>query len=794
MKKNDITKKSVLKGLDECLYKLRNYDEQSIMPLLYVLSAHHAGHLVSIVSNIEGNIFASERRHIQNIEGVDGYEGEILKGIRSSVNEAYFSGQPAEIIYDFYSQFNEYINDYYTDIKEHVMEYFSNKMGKASSVCPTPKELAILMSTLLANLNPKVVYDPCAGLCSFFMTDELSDVHPFGQEISPFVKAVADFRTDAVEMGSWCTCEDCIESWYESSGCDAIISDLPMGMRLRISLSDGGHVFSMENYVISRFIGSNYYNKAVILVSLNTLYGADNQQLRQRLCESNYVDKVITLPAGILLLTGIPSAIIVLNKNKKDDKVTFMNADDCISKSIGHLKVLDYKKILSRLSNEKENLLSDNRIVFAGLDEIRNSNFRIDPRFYMKEDIEILPGQTLVKFTDVVTRIKGTSTFEEKRGNVLISQNLNDNIANLRKDSISEDFDLTSKQNLLKVTCECIIFNNEASKFFIKRDKSPLFVSRSLNCFSIKDAEAYDVDYFVYAVVSSERFRKYAMRGCVLSKVDFNALMVPVYQNIESQRNIVKRQYREESSRLKVKLDELAILGGESSDLLHNLGITFTKISAGIGSLRATNTNDTLDALNDNVKFALRQINSTGADFSKVKPELEKVVLYDVISDYVKAWGNFGYNSFELNIDNSHLPSDTKVELDKDLLFTMLDCILINAHQHGFNKHKRPDNQVTIELKGVFIDNDDYAMISVSNNGNPLPDGFTLEDFAERGKVGINSSQDGLGGYHVKTIAKLLNGKLSIDSNNQWLSFNVLLPIYLTSDNSKFDNYECESI
>jgi sensor histidine kinase regulating citrate/malate metabolism len=99
----------------------------------------------------------------------------------------------------------------------------------------------------------------------------------------------------------------------------------------------------------------------------------------------------------------------------------------------------------------------------------------------------------------------------------------------------------------------------------------------------------------------------------------------------------------------------------------------------------------------------------------------------------------------------------------------------------------------TVEIEGVTYKDDDYVRIGISNNGKPLPENFTVKDFAQRGIVGINSSQDGIGGDHVCKIAHHHSGYISIDSESEWLTFNVLIPIYTTSSKN-FNEYEYESI
>lgn len=83
-------KERTLNNLDECLRKLCVYDSNCIMPLLYVLVAHHEGHLVSITSSDSNNIFSNQRRHIQSILSTDNYQSDLLSQIRNSVNEDYF--------------------------------------------------------------------------------------------------------------------------------------------------------------------------------------------------------------------------------------------------------------------------------------------------------------------------------------------------------------------------------------------------------------------------------------------------------------------------------------------------------------------------------------------------------------------------------------------------------------------------------------------------------------------------------------------------------------------------------
>ena len=49
MNVKEAVRNNLIIELDKCLSSLIRYDVDSLMPLFYVLCAHHEGHLVSIV-------------------------------------------------------------------------------------------------------------------------------------------------------------------------------------------------------------------------------------------------------------------------------------------------------------------------------------------------------------------------------------------------------------------------------------------------------------------------------------------------------------------------------------------------------------------------------------------------------------------------------------------------------------------------------------------------------------------------------------------------------------------------
>ncbi len=785
MNVKESAKEKLFNQLDNCLNALGSYDVNSLMPLLYVVVAHHQGHLLSIIG--KSGLLFSGKMQIQSVEAVDGNESELLKSIRHSVDPHYFEGQSAEIVFRFYENCNQFIQDNYQDIIEHIISFYSSRGGRYAGITNTPLEIATLMASLIEDCHPIKVYDPCAGLCTFSLQQGAKDIPFVGQEIMPFTKVLADVRLDAAEKNATLFNEDSTLEWRDNEGCDVLASELPFGVRLHDVPTDRKRPKLLEDYILYKFIKTPSLKRAVLMVSMGTCWRRDNFDIRKTLCEKNWVESVIKMPAGILPNAGVSTAIVVLNKERSTKDIKFVLADDCIINS-GRIRLLDYQSVIERIEGRDEKQSSS---VSVGITFEKDCT--LDPSAYVQERIEVLPGQKIVKFSSLATKDRGVKRFDETKGRVLQPDYMCESIAEMHTRNITIEIVELTKSAYVKICSKGLIFNVRADRFFIKTDEEPLFISPNYSCFTVLEDKCLP-EYLADCVVNAKRFRESALMGQGMPRIDWENLLIPIYENKESQKQIVQRIYRQEQNELKKKLESLQLLSGKSSDLIHNLGITFTKISAGIGKLLKDGSNETIEGLNDNVQFALRQINSTGTDFSFVQPELEKVNVYDTLMRYVKGWENFGYKTFDILPIKMEVSDDTKVEIDTTLFYTLLDCILINAHQHGFNKREDPENKVLIEVEGVAYKEDNYIRIGISNNGNPLPDNFSVRDFVARGVVGINSSQDGIGGDHVCKIAHHFGGFVSIDDDNEWLTFNVLLPVYITSNDTKYIEYECECV
>jgi type I restriction enzyme M protein len=122
--------------------------------------------------------------------------------------------------------------------------------------------------------------------------------------------------------------------------------------------------------------------RAGLIVPHGVLFrGSAEGKIRQALLEENLIDAVIGLPTNLFFGTGIPAAIIIINKAKKTNDVLFINASSEYEegKKQNKLRDSDLEKIVttyrSRAVIEKYSAL-------ATLEEIKENDYNLNiPRY-----------------------------------------------------------------------------------------------------------------------------------------------------------------------------------------------------------------------------------------------------------------------------------------------------------------------------------------------------------------------------------------------------------------------------
>jgi type I restriction enzyme M protein len=119
-----------------------------------------------------------------------------------------------------------------------------------------------------------------------------------------------------------------------------------------------------------------------VVVPHGVLFRASAEgKIRKQLIEENLLDMVIGLPEKLFYGTGIPAAILVFRKNKKDNNVLFIDASREYQdgKNQNFLRDEDIKKVLDT-AKARESV--DKYAYLATFEEIRENDFNLNiPRY-----------------------------------------------------------------------------------------------------------------------------------------------------------------------------------------------------------------------------------------------------------------------------------------------------------------------------------------------------------------------------------------------------------------------------
>lgn len=684
-------------------------------------------------------------------------------------------GVDVSLIYNLAVNDTDFWKANYGNIVNFIIDYYFS-IDKIGEEHTTPDEISSLMAHFVKLFGSSDVLDPCAGMCGIAFQPEMENVTFWGIETNNRIKVLADIKLSTLHGTKRCDRGNAFEDYsYEYyDDIDTFVSDLPFCVK---SNSSG---LTIEDRVIRGFVGQEEVRHAVLMVSPSFVNNNVSRHHRD-IVDNGYVEKVITFPSSIYARTSVNPVMLVLNKDRNVDYTTFVDARDCARKK-GRLFVVDSEMVKQRLS-EKKSMFTVN----VNIDGIVANNYSLNQVHYLKEVYDISPDETLVKFSDVAKPIKCDSQYAEASVRTLTKEDFSSSLAESLLDDDDNGINCQFEEKAPRIVSEpCVIANFRFTLYHIKKDYEPVNVPGVFKVYKINESICLP-EYFIYKMRDIRKNGSPYEYGTVVKHLAY----IPLYP-LQSQRQILDRAYRNEKKQMLARLSRLNVLSDKSSDLLHNLGLIFTRIGSAAAAIGNVNDNIELKTIDCNAKFAIRQINMSGADFSQVCPIVKKVNVLELIDDYLDEWQLAGFKSFGTR-ESYTIPEDTKIKVDTDLFKTMLDCILINAHQHGFNRRYSADNTVSVNVEGVKIDGKPHVKIEVANNGNPLPDGLTLEDFVGRGVVGVNSSQDGAGGDHILQIVHNFGGKMAIEQTSKWFSVILFIPVYLTSDESDFydTDYEC---
>ncbi|HOX27455.1 MAG TPA: type I restriction-modification system subunit M [Candidatus Krumholzibacteria bacterium] len=328
-------------------------------------------------------------------------------------------------------------HDVIGDVYQYLIERFAANAGKKAGEFFTPPEISTLLSRLLAPKTGDRICDPTCGSGSLLIKvgREIGsdNFHLAGQESNGSTWALCKMNMFLHEVDSarieWC---DTLNNPRLIEG-DELMRFNVVVANPPFSLDKWGQDHA-ENDPYHRFdhwgippksrgdyafiihmveITLHGEGRVGVVVPHGVLFrGGAEGTIRRKLVGDNFVEAVIGLPPNLFYGTGIPAALLLLNKGKKTQDVLFIDASREFEQGTNQNKLQpqDIEKIVSTFRDFK----TVNKYAYrASLDEIAENDFNLNIARYVdtfEEEREI----------DVATVQREIDEIESKLANVRV--------------------------------------------------------------------------------------------------------------------------------------------------------------------------------------------------------------------------------------------------------------------------------------------------------------------------------------------------------------------------------------
>jgi type I restriction enzyme M protein len=246
--------------------------------------------------------------------------------------------------------------DAFGDAYEYLMAMYASSAGKSGGEYYTPQEVSELLAriTVVGKTEINKVYDPACGSGSLLLKFDKVLGHDnvrqgyFGQEINLTTYNLCrinmflhDINYEKFDIAHGDTLTD--PAHWDDEPFEAIVSNPPYSIKWEgdanpLLINDPRYapagVLAPKSKADLAFTMHILHwlavdGTAAIVEFPGVLYrGGTEAKIRKYLVDNNYVDTVIQLPPDLFFGTGIATCIIVLKKNKTDNKILFIDASD----------------------------------------------------------------------------------------------------------------------------------------------------------------------------------------------------------------------------------------------------------------------------------------------------------------------------------------------------------------------------------------------------------------------------------------------------------------------------------
>lgn len=332
---------------------------------------------------------------------------------------------------DFGGDYLSNDSDVFGDAYEYLMGMYASDAGQKGGEFFTPQEVSELLTRICVHDKKRVnkVYDPACGSGSLLLQpakilgQDNVDIGYFGQEINSTTYNLCRMNMilHNIPYSKFdVACEDTLinPQHWDFEPFEVIVSNppysvpwvgdddvtlindprfSPAGVLAPKSKADFAFIMHTDAWLAPS-------GTAAIVCFPGIMYrGGAEQKIRKYLVDNNRVDAIIQLPANLFYGTSISTCIMVMKKNKKDNKIVFIDASEEFKKETNQNRLDDnnIKTILGWYTDRKD---VDYRVRVATHDEVAKNKYNLSVSTYVeKEDTrEVIDIDELNKKIDEV--------------------------------------------------------------------------------------------------------------------------------------------------------------------------------------------------------------------------------------------------------------------------------------------------------------------------------------------------------------------------------------------------------
>ena len=354
-------------------------------------------------------------------------------------NKDRFPNETLQRLINHFSQYNfgnTYISsDLLGDAYEYLIKQFAADAGKKGGEFYTPREVEKVIISILKPHQKDHIYDPTVGSGGFLLEayDHLKSksgekiaktLYLYGQELNLATFAIAKINmflhgldSADIRRGDTLVNPQFLNQQGGLQTFDIVVANPPYSIKdyeweafkNKFGRLDGYDAPPEKNadyaFVLHIIKSMNVNGRAGIVLPHGVLFrGGAEARIREQILRNDLVESVIALPSKLFYGTGIPAAIVILNKNKpetKKGKVLIIDAEKDFQegKNQNTLRPQDINKIV-KTHVGYEDVEKYARVV--SLKEIEDNSFNLNIRQYIdssdkEEEIHISAVRTEIK-------------------------------------------------------------------------------------------------------------------------------------------------------------------------------------------------------------------------------------------------------------------------------------------------------------------------------------------------------------------------------------------------------------